>query len=412
MRDQDALNASPVFQVDPDSSASFDEGESLDDLELLDDGEGVDFADADALLAEVEGVDAPGAALPLEAVAPAAPIEGRARVIAAWTWTGLGTVAALAGTVGIVLTLANSTALEPAIAILERIGLAPIHLLALGLLFVGLGSAARRQGRLHGYIARLNQGQDLIGSMMSNVESVTRTLQEAEARRSEQPASGDEMEFVRFELKRLDEKIVTLTKATRSFGTPLMEMTRQLADVLHTLGEHKHGLDDLAEAGTTTGARLEQMRASLDTGLSKLQDSLSGVVEARLQAANTSYEAQVATHGRHVRESLEALSARMEQALAKTPAPAAAKVDLTSIEQALAAVRRELASLTSNVARGPATAAERAPSPPAAPAPERSAPAPTDALPASGVAQSIAGSRAAPAGNVLGAIARLKQMRG
>ena len=458
MIDQHALDASPVFQVEPESvepeshadwleAEAFDDG-SLDDGECddgeLTDDDAMDLADADALLAEVEAEGegesdpyhlhrSPGNPPPNER--PAAD----ARSIAGWIWTGLGAVATTAGATGIWLTLSNSTALEAAMAVMERMGLAPIHLLALGGLLLGLGSAARRQRRLHGYIAQLNAGQDLIGSIVSSVQAATRALQDAEARRNEQPASSEDMNYMRFELQRYDEKIVNLTKAMRSFGAPVMEISKQLGDTAHLLSQQKTSLDELRSATEARHAELDQaLREELE-GVAELTrsttdrvtaevkgtrgsveqrvDKFESELRARLQEAVTAFEGQIAAHGRHVRESLEGLATRTEQNLAqvhKATAAVAPKVDLASVEHALAAVQKELANLSGVVQRQPvadrATGASSYASPPAAS--ERPTASPSDAMPPSGVAQAIAGTRAAPAGNVLGAIARLKQMRG
>lgn len=446
--DQDALEASPVFQVEPEPQAEWLEEEALDGDVLGDgaieegavaDDDAMDLADADALLAEVEGErDQPRVQR-----SPRTPPRTErptvdARSIAGWIWTGLGAVATTAGATGIWLTLSNSTALEAAMAAMERVGLAPIHLLALGALLLGLGSAARRQRRLHGYIAQLNAGQDLIGSIVSSVQAATRALQDAEARRNEQPASSEDMNFMRFEMQRYDEKIVNLTKAMRSFGAPVMEISKQLGDTAHLLSQQKASLDELRSAtearhaaldaalreelvsiaeltrGVTSRvtAEVKGLRGSIDERVGDLK----GEVQARLREAVTAFEGQIAAHGRHVRESLEKLATRTDETLAqlqKSTAAVAPKVDLASVEHALAAVQRELASLGGSVRQPTAERAVAASSTASTPATsERLAASPSDAMPSSGVAQTIAGTRAAPAGNVLGAIARLKQMRG
>lgn len=442
--DQDALDASPVFQVEPESQAEWLEAEALDegarDDEQLDD-DAMGLADADALLAEVEGE---GESDPHHIHASPGNVqqdERRAvdvRSIAGWIWTGLGAAATTAGATGIWLTLSNSTALEAAMAVMERMGLAPIHLLALGALLLGLGSAARRQRRLHGYIAQLNAGQDLIGSIVSSVQAATRALQDAEARRNEQPASSEDMNFMRFELQRYDEKIVNLTKAMRSFGSPIMEISKQLGDTAHLLSQQKASLDELRSATEARHAELDRAlreeleciseltRSTTDRVTAEVKGTRGSVEErvgkfelelqARLEAAVTAFEGQIAAHGRHIRESLEGLAARTEQNLVQLhkTSSVAPKVDLASVEQALAAVQKELASLSGAVQRQPAAAASPYASAPAnmPAANERPAVSPSDAMPASGVAQAIAGTRTAPAGNVLGAIARLKQMRG
>ncbi len=455
--DQDALDASPVFQVEPESvepeshaewlgdEAFDDEARAVEGLEdgALTDDDAMDLADADALLAEVEGVgDQPRVHRSPRTPRPAARQAVDARSIAGWIWTGLGAAATAAGATGIWLTLSNSTALEATMAVMERMGLAPIHLLALGALLLGLGSAARRQRRLHGYIAQLNAGQDLIGSIVSSVQAATRALQDAETRRNEQPASSEDMNFMRFELQRYDEKIVNLTKAMRSFGAPVMEISKQLGDTAHLLSQQKASLDELRGA---TEARHAALDAALREGIESIAEltrsttdrvttevrgtrgsvdervgKLEGELQARLQEAITAFEGQVAAHGRHVRESLESLATRTDQNLAqlqKTTAAVAPKVDLAAVEQALAAVQRELASLSGAVRQPTAeravAASPQASSPASMPAvSERLAASPPDAMPSSGVAQTIAGTRAAPGGNVLGAIARLKKMRG
>lgn len=451
MTDQDALDASPVFQVEPEAEAEWLGDEAFDDeVEegaseegALMDHDAMDLADADALLAEVAGEgDQPRAhgatGTPPSTAQPAVD----ARSIAGWIWTGLGAAATTAGATGIWLTLSNSTALEAMMAVMERMGLAPIHLLALGALLLGLGSAARRQRRLHGYIAQLNAGQDLIGSIVSSVQAATRALQDAEARRNEQPASSEDMNFMRFELQRYDEKIVNLTKAMRSFGAPVMEISKQLGDTAHLLSQQKASLDELRGATEARHAALDAaLREELE-GVAELTRSttdrvtaevrgtrgsvdervgkLEGELEARLQEAITALEGQIAAHGRHLRESLEGLATRTDQNLAqlqKSTAAVAPKVDLASVEQALAAVQRELASLGGAIRQPTAeravAASPHASSPASVPATsERLAAGQPDAMPSSGVAQTIAGTRAAPAGNVLGAIARLKKMRG
>lgn len=414
-----------------------------------DDGE---FGALDDALQSLDETDAPATA-PMQrqreqlAAAPQpAPVH--------WLWSALGVGLCVLGMLLGMAAAARPAGLEPLLDAVARLGLSPTLLLGVGLATWGIGVLLARQHRQGEVLARVTGELQELLSVADAVDATTRALQEADAERTSTGSSSDEIGQVLFALQRHEEKLINLTKATKTFGKPLVEMTTQLADVAAQIAQgqttvqalrvaieggmgrveealHQQPASDPAEALVELKRTLERVRAELHDDLQVALRELTQIgtdsLGKQVAALSNDLGGKLAASGREVCASMaKELKSGLAE-LGKTNKPAAP--DLTPIERALADVRREITNLGQGVAQAAAAARTAAPAP-ATPAPKAAPTEKTDKSektsaakatttekaaseepPASGLAHSIAGERTSKGGNVLGAIAKLKKMR-
>ncbi len=332
-------------------------------------------------------------------------------------WNGLGIVLCVTGIAMAVLAAMQPVQLVNLLAALTRIGLSPTLLLGFGLLTLGVGTLLGRQLRQTENVMRLQSAVHELLGVVDQVEVTTQALHTADAARAATAMSGDEFGQVLFALQRNEEKLVNLTKATKTFGKPLVEMNTQIADAAAQVAQSQVMIQALRVASENGLNRVEEtLRQQGGSGSATQTQELRGGLDEMRNALQGKLEGSLATHAQKLRESLEGVSKDLGGRLAElAKSGREATVNLTPVQNAIAELRRDIANLNQGLSRSTTTATTTP-----APAPMSSAPAPASAAPASsgdepppsGLASTIAGERATKGTNVLGAIAKLKKMRG
>lgn len=378
--------------------------------------------------------DAPVAALPISPRERSASAATPLPTAVHGVWIGVGVGMALLGILLAIAAAARPAGLEPLLDAISRLGMSPTLLLGFGVATWGIGVVL---GRLYWHNELLAQCDGQLHDILAVVDSVdatTHALHDADASRAANAMSGDEAGQVLFALQRHEEKLANLTRATKTFGKPLVEMTTQLADVAAQIAQGQAsiqavrvategGLNRLEEmlvkqAESGTSGSTDQMRNVLEELRTGLQGKLEGVARDLAKTGPDAIQRHLATLSGQLDGKLAANGQKVCDNLSKELATRLAElskgaredgVNLTPVLNGIAELRRDLVKLGGGLASSSSSSRP----------PQVSAPAPTvadskptaDEPPASGLAQSIAGERSAKAGNVLGAIAKLKKMR-
>ena len=376
-------------------------------------------------------------------------------------WTSAGVVLCVVSVALAVVAALQPVQLVDFLGVLSHVGLSPALVMVFGLTTLGVGSLLGRQSRQTADLAQVQASMHELLGVTDQMEATTRALQAADETRAASAMSGDEFGQVLFALQRNEEKLVNLTKATKTFGKPLVEMTTQVADASSQVAQSQNliqalriasenGLNRVEESlrkqedtlrkqedllrkqedllrkhgGGQTPAGLEELRHNLDELRSGLQGKLDlavrevkagpDAVQRQLQSLGTALEGSLATHTQKLRESLDALSKDLAGKLTElTKGGKEAAANLAPVQNAINELRRDLAQLGSGAVRAAAPSAPM-PTTSAAASSALALPTPTtdEPVPPNGLATSIAGERSTKSSAVLGAIAKLKKMRG
>ena len=357
---------------------------------------------------------------------------------------------ALAITVGLVVTAAGiATAFLPSAATaIATYGFEPQGIAVIGVCMLALGCSQRRVGRMQQRFEEREQRRD---EADAELRDTLAELLEHQRSGSAQPAAGEELQHALLSLQRQDQKINNLTKAIKMYGKPLMEIAGQGTEAASNLAQLKSRLDQDSEAtqrafadlaksirastGNTDLGDLPQQVEKIGVALAaisqRLEDSEVRKSLVRLEDATGELrtELQALQRGDAVRAAADGLQQRLDDATRglQEGLSQLRDGDLSGLETSVREIQREVSGLATAVAhiqaavKGGARAAgpSASPSPaaaPAAPTPAASQPAATaaaptggDDAPASGYAT---GTRKSASKNVLGAIAKLKQMKG
>ena len=194
-----------------------------------------------------------------------------------------------------------------------------------------------------------------------------------------------------FFLQRQDEKLNNLTKAFKMYGKPLIEITNRTSETIRELNELKA---TVIKFGKEIEGRspVEEIKKLLkgNRGLTskELRSELEKTVGSHIETLATKLE-----------KTAEQLAGGVDQVLAQSGESSDPAME--EIKQGLAHIATSLSNLEGRIARGAATGST---------APQSNPSSGTSAA-AGGLAHSISGAKKAPGKNVLGAIAKLKQMR-
>jgi hypothetical protein len=389
-------------------------------------------------------------------------------------WIGLGVGATLVGIALAVVAGMRLPAAAPAFEALGLAGVTPAVLVILGLLCWGIGLVLQRQVQNLQEAGRLENTLGDLLTLTDAVDLATRQLQEADAARAATPTtSSDDLGQVLFALQRTDEKIVNLTKATKTFGKPLVEITAQLADAAAQVVQsqaHIQALKVTAENGlgrveetlrkqsdgrvadearadglrrafeelrVAVQARIEAQTRELQMALDATKTELgkqvanaapaTGALEKRVDALQSSLQSsledQLTAQAKTLRDSLDGVSRELAAKVGElAKAPRDSGVNLAPIQSAINDLRRDFANLSHGLANAPRVTSaptvavgplsDPPPAPPPAPAPAPAAKIAGEDPPPNGLAQSIAGQHTPKNANVMGAIAKLKKLRG
>ncbi|MFM1872758.1 MAG: hypothetical protein RL398_2180 [Planctomycetota bacterium] len=430
------MNKTPTTRNESELPTFFDEDSAAPEhgYDLTDDAAAYE---AEAYDAEGEGEDGAAQVDAREHAEPAAGPTPTTRV-----GNGLGTtvVGAVLATAGIAVGVLNG----PLTAQLSGFGLSSSTLVTVGGALVAAGIVLRRLAQgVHGQAAIR---QDLLRLAAAQNDHAERA-----------PAAGDEVQHVLLSLQRQDEKLNNLTKAIKMYGKPLMEIAGTSTEVASTLAQVRAAVDAGQEerrriataiAGMAQNApevdlgpvqerlrRLEVAVAAVSQRLEQpeLQKSLLRLEDA---AKATEEKLQRLVQGEKVDAATSKLQASLDGAASKLLDGLGQLRDgnLGGLESSVREIQREIAGVatvvhqiqnsvrtgaTRNVAADAATprptAAAAAAEPAAATAATTtSAPAPQpsgDSTAADGGGGYQTGARATSGKNVLGAIAKLRQMK-
>ncbi|MCB9876391.1 MAG: hypothetical protein H6835_02225 [Planctomycetes bacterium] len=364
-----------------------------------------------------------------------------------------GSAGGAASALGVLLALAAGVATQvPAVveALAQRHLDAQLLVLC-GLLLWTIGRGQRNSAALHGRLAQLEQDR------RDADEELHDTIRHLHERAAPQvsPHDGGELEHVMLSLQRQDQKINNLTKAIKMYGKPLMDIAGQGTDIagavaqVRTLVEAgaestRSGLQRLEEQGRKASKQLDlgdlptqvkQLGVSLAAVTQRLEDTEVRKSLVRLEdfAKELRQEVQVLQRGEPTQAAAEAMIARLEEARKGLAAGIQQLRDgnLNGLENSVRELLREVSGLATStaqiqaavkggarIATGPASPTGTVAAPAAAsPAPAATpAAAPVAATSPEGEGEGATGyqtgKRNTAGKNVLGAIARLKQMKG
>jgi hypothetical protein len=281
----------------------------------------------------------------------------------------------------------TGTAPEGLVAFLQRTGIAPVDLVLVGIVVLGLALLGRRL-RQHdsGMLAAHGVERDA-----AQWDELRAQIDELIAHRPSGDSGGDPanvMEAVQRAIhliERQQEKITNLSKATKMYGKPLLEITNQLAETSRGVAELGSRMDALKVIIEQTTARLdatvrtevaksaqagtgdlrETIAATRDTvaGLEALQRDLSQRLTEKTDKMATEVAAAKSESNRGLEALRSALATNLEKVAAKVDAAAeqmAQQMAEQTAERLVAAVHTELESVGNSVAETKAAVARAA----------------------------------------------------
>lgn len=204
-------------------------------------------------------------------------------------------------------------------------------------------------------------------------------------------------------LHRLDEKISNLSRATKMYGKPLLDVANRMQEAANHLTEIERSLDSVVEQVKSSSSRLGEDVGKLMTAVDRAdpfpKEEIDKLIAASMRSTELIEEVreEIATKPEssgEVKASIQSMLDKLESV----------QGDVKALSDRVASIRVAPAATATVAATTPTATAAKAP----APSPQTAA-APADAP--AGVANSIAGERKSKGKNVLGAIAKLKQMR-
>ncbi|MFK7738936.1 MAG: hypothetical protein AB8H80_01335 [Planctomycetota bacterium] len=336
--------------------------------------------------------------------------------------------------------------------VLHNVGIEPQMVSIMGLVLFGIGAGQRRAGWTHQRIFQLEEQRANDDERM--LQSIETLLQEFQERSGTNPAAtptttdSGEVQHVLLSLQRQDQKINNLTKAIKMYGKPLMEIANQCSDLASRLGKVKtlvegssemsrQGLHRVAESirdgGKTDLGNVPEQIQKLEVALAALSQrhDNSDVQKSlhRLEEASKEINGQVVElqRGDSIKAAATSLQERLDQATNGLEKGIEELRDgnLGGLETSVREIQREVASLATGLAQLQAAVNSGA----RAPAAAAHAPAPTPARATAATPKAGAGGggggesgsneegystgkRKSGGKNVLGAIAKLKQMKG
>lgn len=343
---------------------------------------------------------------------------------------------------------------------LRSVGLDAPVLLTIGAVVFVLSIVRRQHAMAQARYEQLAQAQtekesDLQGSLQYLVEQ-----QQLSAERP--PAEGEELQRVLVALERQDEKVNNLTKALKMYGKPLMEIATQGNDIAAQVQQQKQMLDALQSSMAQSLAQLASASKAISIDLSPLEQKLAQmqkdlqalqavekqmaavaqrIDDSEMKQSLSRLEDSNKAHGQKLerlanQETVHEEMQRLERLVDATVGKLTNTVDqvrdkdLGGLENSVKEIQREVSGLANSVASiqqslrsapvarpAPAMASVAAPAAAAAHEAPHAHAETTQAAPSAssdaqaGVAENRTGTRAASSKNVLGAIAKLKQMK-
>ncbi len=366
-------------------------------------------------------------------------------------WIGLGLTLTLAGAGLGIAGMVAPEGLADLSAVMGRLALTPVTVLLVGVLLAQHGANARR-------VAHLGRDQESgLGRVERHLEELASRQTDGAGDRDETVALRDSVDRMLIALDRQDEKINNLTRATKMYGKPLIDISKQVSEVANQVAEASERNPDVDGLETRILERMgEQVEAAVGRAAAGWEPGEAGIDDATAERLADIHAATRRTVGSVdelkalVRQGSDAatggpdaeeLSTRVDEVVARqleqwarrvtdevsqrvesmasAPTPVAPSVDLSGLEGSLSRVQAELQRIATRLAQlensGPARSSGE-PAPPTTATPTAAVSTPQSATgPApngDGPAAKIAGSSKQKGSNVLGAIAKLRAMKG
>lgn len=356
------------------------------------------------------------------------------------------------GLLGIGLGIASTAAPEAVgrlTQVLSGIGLTPFAFCLAGLIF-GATGIGRSQA------ARRNSIQE---RRLNALDRTVRAIAESGPRNSGQlddPEGNRDIDRMFVALQRQDEKINNLTRATKLYGKPLIEISNQVTELTNHVQDTEPMMDEIRKAlsgsieslttkmdelgeqvvramsglkssieetqleiSDNTQRAREERQKSLDEVVTRIQDeqhkSLEDVVGRIHEERSKSLDEIVGRIQEDARKSLDDAMQQVHEAISGLQGSTSGNDGLDDLERGISSIQREVQGLATAISRIESRPAAAAAPRASAPAPAAAAAPAASGAPSGGdsgeIAQKIAGARQASGKNVLGAIAKLKSMR-
>jgi hypothetical protein len=321
----------------------------------------------------------------------------------------------IVGLAGLGLTIAGIAAPAAMMPIFERLSaahLTPPDLLVLGGVLGALGMLRRQ------FAGAANRPDDDDGRL-AHIERCVDFLTEQTGAHSGSGSGSGDLHQVLVALQRQDEKINNLTRATKMYGKPLIDISTQVSELVSKSVEIENESRAVRELSEGLTKALGTTEANLLVAIESAQSTAEPVTTQLADLLLTTR--RIGTQLQELQERLyDDLTHRFEetrrhvadavQKLIDRPRAEPGADDVTPVLQSL---HREVAAIATTLARlanAPAPTRSAAPATTAHASPTPSSGPPAGEAP-TGLAQSIAGERQASGKNVLGAIQKLKKLR-
>lgn len=345
------------------------------------------------------------------------------------------------------------TAALPAATAALAAAIAPQTITLLGLALFAIGTGQRRTSRVQQRLKALENERSSVDDELR--DTLAQILQGQAGQGVNGTEAGDTQQLM-LSLQRQDQKINNLTKAIKMYGKPLMEIAGQGTELAGSAAQIKALVEGAAESTRQGVNRVEQLVRSgggksnlsdLPAQIGKLQVSLAAISQriedpevrkslVRVEDATTQLATQLKTLQRG--ENVKAATTELQQSLNHATSGLQKGLEqmregnLTGLETSVKDIQRELAGLATAMSQVQAALKNGAPvaarAPQAAPAPAAAAAGATTSSANKHAAPAAASGGKAPDGkdgsgyttgkrksggkNVLGAIAKLKSMKG
>lgn len=320
---------------------------------------------------------------------------------------------------------------------LAKFGLTPTTLFVLGAVAFGAGCVRRWLNE----VRDAQQPEDSNGTEELSAQ-IAELLERQHAGAGANAESLGDVQQVLLALQKQDDKTNNLTKAIKMYGKPLMDIANHGTELAATLAQVKTAVDGGGDSQRAAWSRIESLIRK--TGGDAMQEQL-GRFEVAIQAVSQRLEDAARTLIRledaagksreqidelSRGESVEAATKNIQQQLEDSTRKLQGGIEelreanLGELETTVRDIQREVATIATAVSQIQAAIkaggfAKAAPAPAAAsaPAPAKAPSASKDSAPDAGAdgdesAGYSTGARRSKGKNVLGAIAKLKQMKG
>lgn len=367
----------------------------------------------------------------------------------------------LAMTFGALATIAGlvTAALPAATAAMANV-IAPHTVTLVGLAVFAIAAGRRRSSQLQARLMEMAaQGQQTADELRDTLAQLLAGQNGQNGTNSNSEGAAD-MQHVMLSLQRQDQKINNLTKAIKMYGKPLMEIAGQGTELAGSVAQVRSLTEGAAESNRQAINRVEQLVRSssgkndlgdLPEQVGKLQVTLAAMSQrlednevrkslVRVEDTTTQLRSHLETL--LTGESIKSATAELQTNLTKATAELSNGIkqlqdgNLAGLETSVRDIQRELSGLATGMSQVQAaiktnartaqapqrTAPEATPTSQPAKAqssnspgsnhPSSSAPANTTATAAEDTDGYSTGKRKSTGKNVLGAIAKLKQMKG